>query len=133
MRRDGAAAAVSDSVTADGDEHYNRGEFGEAVESYTRAVQTCSDNTTLALLYNNRGHAKYMLVDFYSARDDYDLAVRMDPKLEIAYYNRATINYRMGEFRTALEDFNIATSLAPDNAEFREGLQSCQECLMNVK
>ena len=122
--------SVSDSVTADCDQIYSRGEFGKAVECYTRAIQTCDDNSVLARLYNNRGHAKYMMVDFYSARDDYDVAVKLDPKLDIAFYNRATINYRMGDFKIALEDFNIATSLAPENLEFREGLQSCRECLM---
>ena len=125
--------AESDSVTADCDQFYRRGEFGKAVECYcyTQAIQNCKDNNNaLARLYNNRGHAKYMMVDFYSARDDYDIAVKIDPKLDIAFYNRATINYRMGDFKIALEDFNIATNLAPENLEFREGRQSCQECLM---
>ena len=126
--------AVSASETADCDQLYNSGEFGKAVECYTQAIENnCKDNSVLARLYNNRGHAKYMMVDFYSARDDYDIAVKIDPKLDIAFYNRATINYRMGDFKMALEDFNIATSLSPDNLEFKEGLQSCQECLMKTQ
>lgn len=125
--------ALSESVTADGDQFYSTGEFGKAVECYTQAIQTCKDNIALAKLYNNRGHAKYMMVDFYSARDDYDIAVKIDPKLDIAFYNRATINYRMGDFKIAMEDFNIATSIAPDNLEFREGLESCRECLMKMQ
>ena len=125
--------ALSVSVTADCDQFYSSGEFGKAVECYTRAIENCKDNSDLARLYNNRGHAKYMMVDFYSARDDYDIAVKIDPKLDIAFYNRATINYRMGDFKIALEDFNIATSISPDNLEFREGLHRCQECLMKTK
>ena len=88
-----------------------------------------SDNASLALLYNNRGHAKYMMVNFYAARDDYDAAIRLDPGLAAARYNRATIYYRMGEFAPALEDFIAATKLEPENPEYQAGLQSCQQCL----
>ena len=72
-----------------------------------------------------------MLVDFYAARDDYDEAIKLDPKLSVAYYNRATINYRMGDFASALDDFMMSCKLDPTNLEYREGLSSCQECLKN--
>ena len=120
--------ALSVSVTADCDQFYSSGEFGKAVECYTRAIENCKDNSDLARLYNNRGHAKYMMVDFYSARDDYDIAVKFDPTLDIAFYNRATINYRMGDFNLALKDFSICTKLNPENKEYKEGLDSCHSC-----
>ena len=107
----------------------NRGRKALIKDIFTTNV--LSDNEKLALVYNNRGHAKYMLVDFYAARDDYDEAIKLDPKLSVAYYNRATINYRMGDFAPALDDFMMSCKLDPTNLEYREGLSSCQECLKN--
>ena len=120
------------SLSADSDQQYRAGQFGKAVESYSDIIsvyQDTLDRQDLALLYNNRGHAKYMMVDFYKAKDDYDEAVRLDPCLAVAYYNRGTIQYRMGEFSLALADFKMSTKLEPNNPEFSEGLLSCQQCL----
>ena len=120
------------SLSADSDQHYSAGQFGKAVEGYSDIISVYQDTLDcrdLALIYNNRGHAKYMMVDFYQAKDDYDQAVRLDPRLAVAYYNRGTIQYRMGEFSLALDDFKMSTELEPSNPEFSEGLHSCQQCL----
>lgn len=121
----------------EGDKLYANGEYEKAISCYSKLIaiyekDSLSDNkideAELALLYNNRGHAKYMMVDFYPARDDYDKAITLNPKLDVAYYNRATINYRMGDFTLAMEDFSICTKLNPENKEYKEGLESCQSC-----
>ena len=120
------------SLSADSDQHHRAGEFGKAVEGYSDIIsvyQDTLDRQDLALIYNNRGHAKYMMVDFYKAKDDYDEALRLDPCLAVAYYNRGTIQYRMGDFGLALDDFKMSTKLEPSNPEFSEGLASCQQCL----
>ena len=120
------------SLSADSDKHYRAGQFGKAVKGYSDIIsfhQDTLDSRDLALVYNNRGHAKYMMVDFYEAKDDFDEAVRLDPCLAVAYYNRGTIHYRMGDFDLALSDFKMSTKLEPNNSEFSEGLHSCQQCL----
>ena len=125
---------------AEGDKLYANGEYDKAISCYSQLIaiyeKDTSDNkideAELALLYNDRGHAKYMMVDFYLARDDYDKAIELNPKLDVAYYNRATINYRMGDFTLALQDFSICTKLNPDNSEYREGLESCHSELRNM-
>ena len=50
----------------------------------------------LALAYNNRGHLKYLSVDFNEAIADYTEALVYDRDLAIAFYNRGQIHYRMG-------------------------------------
>ena len=121
------------SLSADSGQHYRAGDFGKAVEGYSDIISLYRDTLNsqdLALIYNNRGHAKYMMVDFYKAKDDFDEAVKLDPSLAVAYYNRGTIQYRMGEFDLALTDFKMSTKLEPTNPEFSEGLNSCQKCLV---
>lgn len=51
---------------------------------------------SLARLYNDRGHARYMQVHFDAAVEDYSKAVKHDRDLAVAFYNRGTVHYRMG-------------------------------------
>ena len=112
--------------------HYNSGEFEKAEESYTELLEKYkqTEEKTLALIYNNRGHARYMQVEFYTAKDDFDVAIRLDPDLGSAFYNRATILYRMGNFTEALADFQRSVKIEPKNVEFLEGLKNCQMCIV---
>ena len=119
-------------VLADCDRLYRESDFARAVEGYTHLLCLLQDTPLTAqraLTFNNRGHAKYMMVDFYAANEDFDEAIKLDPTLAVAYYNRGTIQYRMGEFQLALQDFKMSTKLEPSNAEFSEGLASCEDCL----
>ena len=80
----------------------------------------------LARAYNNRGHGRYMRVEFDAAVEDYDQAISQSDRLAAAFFNRATVRYRLGEHKKALPDFIRATHLEPDNADFKEGLHLCQ-------
>ena len=76
---------------------------------------------------NNRGHAKYMQVEFDEALKDYNEALELDSNLIVAKYNRGTILYRMGKFDQALEDLKRATEADKDNSEYQEALEKCQK------
>lgn len=118
-------------VTADCLRNYNSGQFEKAEASYTELLENNKEgdnDKVLALIYNNRGHARYMQVEFYTAKDDYDVAIKLDPELGSAYYNRATILYRMGKYSEALTDFQKSIKIDPNNVEFQEGLVNCQKC-----
>eukprot|EP00092_Neocalanus_flemingeri_P014333 GFUD01015460.1.p1 GENE.GFUD01015460.1~~GFUD01015460.1.p1 ORF type:complete len:127 (-),score=39.29 GFUD01015460.1:483-863(-) len=119
-------------VAAECVRHYNSGEFEKAEASYSELIEKYqqTEETTLALVYNNRGHARYMQVEFYTAKDDFDVALTLNPKLGSAFYNRATILYRMGRFVDALADFQNSAKLEPANVEFQEGLKNCQLCIV---
>ncbi|XP_049854365.1 uncharacterized protein LOC126335302 isoform X1 [Schistocerca gregaria] len=78
-----------------------------------------------ALAYNNRGHIRYLQVNFDGAIEDYDKAIAIDPDLAVAYYNRGTVFYRLGNFEDALTDMEHAVRLEAKNGEFAEGLTAC--------
>jgi len=80
----------------------------------------------LALLYNDRGQARYRQVKFWEAKDDYDLAIKLYPDEAVIHYNRSTILYRMGDYFSALPGFQKAVELDGNNAEFKEGLNATQ-------
>ena len=79
-----------------------------------------------ARAFNNRGHAKYMQVEFDAALKDYEEALKMDSSLVVAKYNRGTILYRMSKFEQALEDLKAAADADKDNQEYKEALEKCQ-------
>lgn len=62
----------------------------------------------LALAYNNRGHLRYLCVDFDDAIDDYTKAVEYNENLAVAFYNRGQIYYRLGTCDRAVCDVVVA-------------------------
>ena len=75
---------------------------------------------------NNRGHSKYMQVEFEAALEDYNKALDLSPNLAVARYNRGTILYRMSKFEKAKEDLHMAVDAEASNKEYLEALEKCQ-------
>lgn len=69
-----------------------------------------------------------MQVDFPGALEDLDQARSLNPNLAAAHYSWATVTYRLNDRAAALPAFLRAVQLEPHNEEFKEGLQSCQNC-----
>ena len=122
----------------------SEGRFKEAEAAYTQLLEK-AEGEELALLYNNRGHARwiilcllpivkgvtytvgrYMQVDFPGALEDLEHALSLNPHLAAAHYSWATVTYRLNDSAAALPAFLRAVQLEPDNEEFKEGLRSCQ-------
>ena len=50
----------------------------------------------IARAWNDRGHLKYLQVDFYGAVADFSQAILLDNEFAVPFYNRGQIHYRMG-------------------------------------
>lgn len=61
-----------------------------------RQGQQESLNVLLARAWNDRGHLKYLQVDFYGAVTDFTQAIKLDSDFAAPFYNRGQIHYRMG-------------------------------------
>lgn len=107
----------------------SQGRYTEAEAACTELVAAAqgAGGEQLALAYNNRGHVRYLQVDFPGALRDLEQAVKVSPSLAPAHYNWATIHYRLGSHSTALHGFQRALGLSPDNLEFREAERECRE------
>ena len=110
------------------EKHYAERKFKEVEDMFaTFLKEACNEPAAIrARALNNRGHAKYMQVEFESAVKDYDAALELDYKLTVAKYNRGTIYYRMGKFDQALSDLEAALKEDPSNKEFQESLDKCR-------
>lgn len=50
----------------------------------------------LSCAWNDRGHLKYLQVNFDDAISDYTRAIELDKDFAVPYYNRGQVHYRMG-------------------------------------
>lgn len=50
----------------------------------------------LSCVWNDKGHLKYLQVNFDDAICDYTRAIELDKDFAVPYYNRGQIHYRMG-------------------------------------
>jgi tetratricopeptide (TPR) repeat protein len=64
---------------------YERGEFGDALADYNKAIEL---NPRFAEAYNNRGNLKQDEGDTEDAFADYQRAIKLKPDFGVAYYNR---------------------------------------------
>jgi tetratricopeptide (TPR) repeat protein len=64
-----------------------------------------------------RGSAYYDLKDFKRARDDYDAAVRLDPKDAASYYNLGLLDERDGNVAEAVDHYTRSIRVRPGDAD----------------
>lgn len=108
-----ASLAVDD--IASGLAARTRGDQSGAIKRFTQAIDSGGLNQeNLAVAHNNRGNAYDDQGQPDLALNDYDQAIRLDPRLAEAYYNRAFVRYRVGQLQEALEDLDKVVQLSPD-------------------
>ncbi|XP_033108409.1 tetratricopeptide repeat protein 32-like isoform X2 [Anneissia japonica] len=117
------------------------GKNQEAQDMYTKTIELIlgrlSDgdgstsrptrNDMLSLAYNNRGHLRYLRVDFDEAVDDYTEAIKINEGLAIAYYNRGQIHYRLARFELGIADFEKCLELQPSFHEAELALKTAKQ------
>ena len=121
--------SILTAIEAQVEKLYKEKKFHEVEEMFSTFLKEAEaeSDAVKARAFNNRGHAKYMQVNFDAAIQDYDQALKLDEALAVAKYNRGTILYRMGKFEQALADLEAAVDSAKDNSEYQEALKKCQD------
>ena len=61
--------------------------------------------------------SKYKLQDYSGAKEEFSIAIELDPKYSIAYMNRGTINLDLKYYSEAKSDFDKVIELEPKNWE----------------
>ena len=67
--------------------------------------------------YFKSGNVKYELDDYRGAIQDYNKAIELNPKDEIAYYNRGNAKSKLEDYHGAIQDYNKAIELNPNDKD----------------
>ena len=106
-----AAAAAEDLVVC------FKAEGDAAVSACTAAITSGKHQATdLAIAHIIRGNAYINKGDYNAAAQDYDEAIRLNPKNAAALYNRGNIFFRLGRYDEAIKNYDKAIELKPDYA-----------------
>ncbi|XP_078382844.1 uncharacterized protein LOC144665486 [Oculina patagonica] len=88
----------------------------------------------LSCAWNDKGHLKYLQVNFDDAICDYTRAIELDKDFAVPYYNRGQIHYRMGRYKEAVEDLRQALRIDPSFEDAQHNLrQALQDWNLNDK
>jgi tetratricopeptide (TPR) repeat protein len=85
----------------------------EAAEFFTKVLQITPKNEGAII---QRGWALHLTDDQDKAIEDYDVAVKLKPKLWFVWNNRALIRIERGDLDGALDDIQEAAKLNPESA-----------------
>lgn len=112
------------------------GETELAINKYTSFIKRHAAGSeynakTLALAWNNRGHLRYLSVDFHGAIEDYTTALQLNPRFVVSYYNRGQVHYRMGRFEQAIDDLERALQLDPTFTDALLNLNQAKKDLLS--
>lgn len=62
---------------------------------------------------NNSGLTKYSAKDYAGAMQDFNKAIELNPKFDIAYHNRGLVKHAMKDFAGAIQDYTKAIEINP--------------------
>lgn len=105
-----------------------KNDYAKALEIYDKAISlsvkkaadgstviskktTAQDEVSSALLYNNRGYAKFKLGDLPAALSDVNQSIALSPDNSYAYRNRALIKSAQNDLAAACQDAQKALEL----------------------
>jgi tetratricopeptide (TPR) repeat protein len=89
-------------------------DYSGAIVEYTKKIN--SGDFGLADTYSNRAYCKFKLEDFRGAINDYNRAIELDSKFELAYYNRGLAKYNLSQSEGACLDWSKAGELGNEDA-----------------
>ena len=99
-----------------------RGDILMARKMYREAVDVYREGDGSALLHNKTGIAFHQMLNFASAKKEYERAVKLQPDYSEAINNMGTIYYAQKSYRRAIRYYKRAIKLAPKSASVYSNL-----------
>ena len=104
--------------------------YDEAISYYTDAIRLDPSNH---ILFSNRSAAYKQKGDFAKALDDASKIVELKKDWPKGYSRKATAFKCLGRYDDAINAYNEGLSYDSNNAELKEALAKCQECLKSSR
>jgi len=88
-----------------GNEFFKHAKFAEAVEFYTKAIDTHSDSPKAAPYYTNRAMSHLKMENYGLALEDAKTSIRLDPSFVKGYYREGSSHLALGKIEEARDSF----------------------------
>ncbi|KAI9875413.1 MAG: hypothetical protein M1823_007483, partial [Watsoniomyces obsoletus] len=106
---------------------FKRGRYSDAVTGYSEAVEIDPTNkVTNAKLLGNRATARMKTKEFDLAREDCDLALKLDPTYTKAKRTRAKATGEGGDWEQAVKDLKALNEENPGDNELARELRNAE-------
>src|SRR2546430_3450082 len=108
-------SSTASEAMARGDADFDRGDFGQAIANYSRAIELRPE---FAEAYNNRAYAYMTIQDYADAIPDLNAAIRIRPDYVNALMNRGDIYnfYHEIDYARAITDYDHVLAVDPEAA-----------------
>lgn len=100
---------------SEGCDNISRNKYSEAIRNFSDALKI---SPGFLEAYENRGVAKYYLMDYKGAIEDYDKALGINPNDFNTYGRRGWAKYRLTDYNGAIADFTQAIRGADDKTQY---------------
>ncbi|MDR0553206.1 MAG: tetratricopeptide repeat protein [Treponema sp.] len=92
---------------------HNKNQFLQAIDFYSRILNSQTDDATRSLIYKHRGMANFAQSQYNDAIDDFTQALELDPGSYKAVYYRGVVRAVLQQYSGAIDDFTLSLSLHP--------------------
>lgn len=121
------ASSEGEEWKAKGNAHFTKGKYQEAIPCYTKAIESTTDASQLAIYFSNRSAAYFQLKQFNNALEDAIKSRTHDSKFLKAYTRESSILTSMGRQREALHAILASKKVpgASDDTTIKEAIEKC--------
>ncbi|MDF1665086.1 MAG: tetratricopeptide repeat protein [Planctomycetota bacterium] len=92
---------------------FHLGNFEGALSDYNKSIAY----KPFALTHNNRGYLFMERKQYQKALQDFNIAIKIDPRCSSAYNNRALLHSYLGKHREAIQDYDQCLLITPTMTE----------------
>uniref|UniRef100_A0A1I7RKR3 TPR_REGION domain-containing protein n=2 Tax=Bursaphelenchus xylophilus TaxID=6326 RepID=A0A1I7RKR3_BURXY len=111
---------TAEQLKEDGNKRFQRGEYQEAIDLYTEALQLQPENALRIVLYRNRAMVRLKIEDYEGAENDCDKVLELDGADSKALYRRALAREQLEKVGQAFKDAKEAARLQPGDKKIQE-------------
>merc|ERR1711916_23218 len=115
-----------EEAKAQGNEHYKKEEFGDAVRSYSEAIRRNPNN---AVYFSNRCMAYIKLREYQLALKDADKCLELDSSFIKGWVRKGMAHHFLKEYYKALDAYDKGMKIDPNYAELAEWTQKTTQAI----
>jgi len=113
-----------------GNQHFQKGEFKEASEAYTEAIQFAPNDH---VLYSNRSGAYASLEQYDKALADADECLKLAPSFVKGYSRKGLALFKSRKFEEAKATYEAGLKVDAEDAKLKEGLEETNQAMTEKK